>query len=130
MTNKVITPAREERKKVRRESTALFIFSAKTLKGHVLPPSILLTQLVPDGCLNMGRGFSFILGRRRESLNYLSMSSAVSGGTVDLVKQLERGSRYVRISTLGPLATKHLAGTLIRDHWQAHTNKLKVKDGE
>lgn len=61
----------------------LFIFH-RNIKGHI--PSILLTHLVPDGFLNMGQGFSFIPGHRQESLNYLSSSSAVSGGAVDLVQ--------------------------------------------
>ncbi|KAA8579580.1 hypothetical protein FQN60_006673, partial [Etheostoma spectabile] len=58
--------------------------SCRELKNHIVIsrravfPSTLLTQLVPDGFLNMGRGFSFVLGRRRESLNYFSLSSAVS----------------------------------------------------
>lgn len=81
----------------------------------------------------MGRGFSFILGRRQEPLNYLSLSSAVSGGTADLVEQLKRGSLYVQVPTRGPLVTKHLAGILIQDHWQGYINKLKViqvNDGE
>lgn len=48
--------------------------------------SILLTSLLPNGFLNIGQGFSFILGCHWKSLNYLSLSSAVSGAAVDLVK--------------------------------------------
>lgn len=48
--------------------------------------SILLTSLLPNGFLNIGQGFSFILSCRWKSLNYLSLSSAVSGAAVDLVK--------------------------------------------
>lgn len=106
----------------------LFIFH-RNIKGHIpsaVPPSILLTHLVPDGFLNMGQGFSFIPGHRQESLNYLSPSSAVSGGAVDLVKQLKRGSPYMQIPTWTPLVTKHFAVTLIQNIWQGYTNKLKV----
>lgn len=77
-------------------------------------PSILLTHLVPDGFLNMGQGFSFILGHRQQSLNYLSALSAVSGGTVDLVKQLKCGSQYMQI---GRLSSQSI--------WQGYTNKIK-----
>lgn len=129
MTNKVITRARENIKGLARVNGSLH-FSEKHKRPQsprqhgAVSPSILLTRLVPDGFLNVGRGFSFILGRRWVSLNYLSLSSAASGGAVDLVKQLERGSPYMQITTRAPLIAKHLAGTLIQDPWRGYVNKV------
>lgn len=60
-------------------------FSEKHKKAKIsllFLSTILLTLLVPDGFLNMGQDFSFILRHRRQSLNYLSAPSTISGGTL------------------------------------------------
>lgn len=96
-------------------------FSVKHKKPHSDSPGLffhlnILTQPVTDGFLNMGRGFSFIPRRLQRVLELLvPVFCRVSGGTVDLVKQLERANKCVQIPTMAPLATQHLAVTLIHD---------------
>lgn len=91
--------------------------------------SILLTLSLPDSFLNMGQGFTFILRCHWESLNYLSLSWAVSGETVDLVKQLERGASYMQIASVGCLVTTFQARTLIQDHDRGYNDEHHMHRG-
>lgn len=62
--------------------------SAESLGWAPPLPSPLSTHLVSDGCVNMGRGFSFILRHRRESLN--CSSRAVCNSQAVLLTLLRR----------------------------------------
>lgn len=69
--------------------------------SHQLHPLHIIDLAGPRRRFEYGTSL-FIYSRTsaRESLNYLSLSSARSGGTVDLVKQPERGSWYMQIPAL------------------------------
>lgn len=113
MTDEAITRVRENNLA---QVNGLFHFSLKHKKATYssavfcllcyCPPS------VPDGFLNMGRGFLIY------ALMWSPWSTCpchvVSGGMVDLVEQLVRSSQYMQIPpTWGTLVTKHLVWTLI-----------------
>lgn len=59
-------------------------------------------------------------------MNYFSLSSAVSGETVDLVKQLERGASYMQIASVGCLVTIFLTRGLIQDHDRGYNDELHM----
>lgn len=80
MANKVITQLSGNVKRPAGSQwlSSFFRESSRVTFSPAPPTSILLVHLVPDASLNVGQDLSFILRHHWESLNCLSLLSAVS----------------------------------------------------